>query len=107
MINVEYIIARKDILKNYGSGIFGTQVHAATAPITNQLKEDPEKKVTDCLDKSTRDWVTRTFTKKLLEVPNVEKLWMLMDRLDSDGIKYSPIRESGLNNEFNFYMSYG
>ncbi len=98
MIHVQYIVVRRDIIEQYGFGFVAAQLcHASMAPISNQLRNDFEQPVCELLDKETAEWLKGTFVKYVCEVADLNALHMLMDRLDSDGISYVPIRESKIN----------
>lgn len=96
MYNVQYIVVRRDIADKYGFGFLASQIcHACIAPITNPIrKADRNAPISSLYDKDTFEWIDNTFYKCLLEIENLDKLNMLRDRLDSDGIEYIPIVES-------------
>ncbi len=98
MINVQYIVVRRDIIDQYGIGFVAAQLcHASMAPISNQLRTDMTKPAQELLDEETADWIKGVFIKYVYEVSDLDRLHMLMDRLDSDGIRYVPIVESKIN----------
>jgi len=98
MINVQYIVVRRDIIDQYGIGFVAAQLcHASMAPISNQLRIDLTKPAQELLDEETADWLKGVFIKYVYEVSDLDRLHMLMDRLDSDGIRYVPIVESKIN----------
>lgn len=98
MYNAQYILVRKDIIEKYGIGFACAQIcHASMAPISNQLRKDFNKPIIEALDKDSKDWLENSFVKLVYEVENLEKMYMVIDRLDSDGIEYVKIVESKIN----------
>ncbi len=98
MINVQYIVVRRDIIDQYGIGFLAAQIcHASMAPVSNQLRADFSKSVSELLDQETADWLQGVFIKYVYEVADLHALQNLMDRLYHDGIKYVPIEESKIN----------
>lgn len=99
MIYCQYIVCRRDIIDRYGFGFIAPQLcHASVAPITNPIRGmlDTGMAVNQVFDDDTLSWINGTFFKIVLEVPGLDEMNMLRDRLDSDGISYIPIIESNI-----------
>jgi peptidyl-tRNA hydrolase len=98
MYNVQCIVVREDIIQKYGFGFVAAQIcHASMAPITNQIQKNPSLPMDQVFDRFTKEWVLGCFVKLVYGVPSLQKLHMVMDRLDSDGIDYAKIIESKIN----------
>ena len=98
---VQYIIVRKDVIDRYGIGVLASQIcHASMAPITEQIRAaEPKTTIDSVFDKETSSWINGIFNKIVLEVPNLQSMGKLTERLYHEGIKYSEIHESSLDGE--------
>lgn len=99
-IAAQYIVVRKDLATKYGLGVLAAQAaHASVAPLTSQLRGNLDAPVREAIDRFTREWVEGTFRKIVLEAESEQDLLSLMERLRSDGVHFSEIRESSLNGQ--------
>jgi peptidyl-tRNA hydrolase len=94
---VQYIVVRKDLKEKYGIANLAVQIcHAGMAPITSRIKRaPPETPVNKVFDTETYKWIHGIFTKRLLQA-EPSALDQLCERLESDGIRFNRINESGL-----------
>jgi peptidyl-tRNA hydrolase len=93
---VQYVIVREDLLLN-GLGTILTQgAHASMAPITSQLRQDLDFKLTDT---ATREWANGTFTKIFLGVWSELELADLATSLKTRGVAFNEIHETRLDGQ--------
>ena len=104
MYNVQYIVVRRDLIDKFGFGFMAAQMcHASVAPITNAIKKlDFDDGLLDSnnvysiggtIDEALFDWCFGRFVKYVYEVPDLNALTDLCDRLSKGNIQFYGITE--------------